>query len=134
MKTAELEGQAAIGTFYDENIPQRVNVISAKWAFAWKTDSNEFITKAKTMLIARGFRQQPCVDYFEGFAPTPAISYIEDILVIVVKQRWEPQDWDVKHAFVNAALDVEVYMKLRHGCGETSGKDMKPERSLYEVK
>ena len=65
---SELEGHAAIGTFYDENIPQRVNVISAKWAFAWKTDSNELITKAKTMLIARGFRQQPCVDYFEGFA------------------------------------------------------------------
>ena len=60
----QLEGHAAVGIFTDKNIPQRVNVISAKWAYAWKTDSsNGLITnKAKPRLIAHGFRQQPGVD------------------------------------------------------------------------
>ena len=56
------------------------------------------------------------------------------ILVVVVKLGWKPQNWDVKHAFVNAELDVEVYMKLRLGCGERSGRGMKLERRLYGVK
>ena len=29
-----------LGLLSDENIPQGVNVISAKWVYAWKTDSN----------------------------------------------------------------------------------------------
>ena len=56
----------------DENIPQGVNIISANRAFAWNTDSNGSITKAKPRFVARGFWQQLGVDYFEMFAPTPA--------------------------------------------------------------
>ena len=83
---SKLEGRAIIGSFSDDGkIPQRMNVISAKWAFAWKTDSDGLITEATTSLIARGIRQQLGVDYFEAFAPTPDISSIEVILVVVVK-------------------------------------------------
>ena len=69
----ELKGCASVATFSDENIPQEVKAISAKWVCAWKTDSSGFITKGKARLVARGFGQQPGVDYFETFAPTPAI-------------------------------------------------------------
>ena len=54
---SKLEGRAIIGSFSDDGkIPQRVNVISAKWAFAWKTDSDGLITEATTSFIVRGFR------------------------------------------------------------------------------
>ena len=69
---SELEDHAA-RDFFNENIPQGVNVISARWALAWKTDNNGFIPKAKGRLIMRGFGQQLDVNYFESFAPTPAI-------------------------------------------------------------
>ena len=64
-----LERLAVISTSYDENISQRVNIIYAKWIFAWKIDSNEYITKVKSRLVARGFGQHPGVDYFKTFAP-----------------------------------------------------------------
>ena len=100
-----------------------MNVISAKCGFVWRTDSNGFITKAKARLVARGFGQQPGVDYFEMFAPTPATSSIKVILaVLTVQQDWKLHHWDVKQTFLNAELDVEVYKKLPGGCGEMSGK------------
>ena len=59
-----------------------MNVISTKWVFAWKTDSN---TKVKARLVARGFRQQPGAEYLEAFAPTPAMSSIKVILAVAVQ-------------------------------------------------
>ena len=67
----KLDGHIEIGTFLADVIPKGVNVITAKWVFAWKTDSDGYITKAKVRLVARGFGQQLGVDYFKAFAPTP---------------------------------------------------------------
>ena len=53
-----------------DNIPQEVNVKSAKWVFARTADSNGFITQAKARLVARRFGQQSGVDCFKMFAPT----------------------------------------------------------------
>ena len=65
----ELDEHIEIGTF-SADVPNRVNVITAKWVFAWKTDSDGYITKAKARLIASGFGQQLGADYFNTFAPT----------------------------------------------------------------
>ena len=43
----ELEGYIEIGTFSADVLPKVVNVFTAKWVFAWKTDSDGYITKAK---------------------------------------------------------------------------------------
>ena len=67
----ELEGRNEIGTFLADAIPKGVYVITAKWVFAWKTDSDGFIAKAKASSIARGFGQKSGVDYFTTFAPAP---------------------------------------------------------------
>ena len=72
------------------------------------------------------------MDFFETFAPTPTISSTKVILAIAVQQGL--QYWNVRQAFVDAELDVEVYMVLLDGCGEMSGKVMKLERAFYGVK
>ena len=66
----ELDEQIGIGTFSADVVPNGVDVITGKWVFAWKTDSDGYITKAKVRLIASGFGQQLGVDYFNTFAPT----------------------------------------------------------------
>ena len=43
----ELEGYLEIGTFSADVLPKGVNVFTAKWVFAWKTDSDGYVTKAK---------------------------------------------------------------------------------------
>ena len=51
----ELDGHIEIGTFSADVVPNGVNVTTKKWVFAWKTDSDSFITKAKARLGSRGF-------------------------------------------------------------------------------
>ncbi|CAN0457740.1 unnamed protein product [Ascophyllum nodosum] len=69
--------------------------------------------KSEARFVARGFGQQPGVDYFDSFAPTPAVSSTE---------CWKLQPWDVKQVFVNTELDMEEHMKLPNGVGLKSGK------------
>ena len=42
----EVDGHIEIGTFSADVVPKGVNVITAKWVFAWKIDSDDYITKA----------------------------------------------------------------------------------------
>ena len=84
----ELEGPNEIGTFSTDVVPKGINLITAKWVFAWKTDSDVYITTAKGRLVARGFGQQSGVDYFNTFAPTPTVSSIKVALAIAVQNDW----------------------------------------------
>ena len=81
-------------------VPKGVNVITAKWVFAWKTDSDGYITKAKTRLVARGFGQQLGVDYFNTFAPTPTVLSSNVALGIAVQNDWPLYHFDVKQPFL----------------------------------
>ena len=44
-------------------------MISAKWVFTWKSNELGKVVRAKTRLVARGFRQVEGVDYFEILPP-----------------------------------------------------------------
>ena len=129
----ELDGHIEIGAFSANVVPKGVNVITAKWVFAWKTYSDGYTTKAKATLVARGFGQQLSVDYFNTFAPTPTVSYIKVTLEIAGQNDWPLYHFDVKQAFVQAKFDTGVYMKLPCGCGERAGKVVKLDRALYGI-
>lgn len=55
---AELGGHKEAGTYFTSRVPDRVNVVSAKWVFSWKTYADGTITKAEAKLVARGFGQR----------------------------------------------------------------------------
>ena len=115
-------------------VPKGVNIITAKLMFAWKTDSDGYITKAKARLVERGFGQRSGVDYFNTFAPTLTVASIKVTLAIAVQNDWPLYYFDVKQAFVQATLDTVFYMKLSYGCGERTEKVVKLDRALYGIK
>ena len=43
--------------FVEDVVPDGVNIVSARWVFAWKVDKNGNIVKPKARLVARGFSQ-----------------------------------------------------------------------------
>ena len=130
----ELDGYIEIGTFSADVVPKGVDVITAKWVFAWKTGSDGYTTKANARLVARGFEQQHGMDYFNTFAPAPTVLSIKVALAIAVQNDWLLYHFDVKQAFVWAKLDIGVYMKLPYGCGERTEKVVKLDRALYGIK
>ena len=49
------------------SVPERSNIVNAKWVFKWKPDVNGEILKAKARLVAKGFSQRYQIDFLEVF-------------------------------------------------------------------
>ena len=62
-------------------------------------------------MVARGFRQQPGIDFNETFAPIARMDTVRTVLSIAAQNKWHVHQMDVKLAFLNGYLDEEVYVE-----------------------
>ena len=86
---AEFEGLVGLNAFeFMYVVPGGVNVVSARWVFAWEPDKDGNIVKPKARLVARGFSQVQTVDFLETYAPTPAASSAKLLVAISVNNDW----------------------------------------------
>ena len=132
---AEFKGLVGLNAFEPVDVvPDGVNVVSARWMFAWKVDKGGNIVKPKARLVARGFSQVHTVDFLKTYAPTPAAFSVKLLVAIAVKNDWELRQLHVKQSFMQADLDFNVSMKLPDGCGDKSGKVVKLNKSVYGLK
>ena len=133
---AEFKGLVGLNAFeFVDVVPDGVNVVSARWVFAWKVDKDgNIIVKPKARLVARGVSQVHTVDFLETYVPTPAASSVKLLVAIAVKNAWELRQLDVKQAFIQADLNFNVFMKLPLGCRDKSGKVVKLNKSVYGLK
>lgn len=65
-------------------LPQNKRPIDVKWVFKIKVKPDGYIAKYKARLVARGFLQQPGVDYQEVFAPVARIETIRLVTAMPV--------------------------------------------------
>jgi len=70
-----------IMTFVSKVPPGKI-IISMKWVFATKKDSNNFIYKYKARLVARGFRQKWGIDYDLTYSLTLNIDSLKLIFAL----------------------------------------------------
>ena len=136
MKT-KLDVHKTTGTHEAATQPRGRKPVGAKWAFLYKTDKDGIIAKTKARLVAKGFSQVRDVDYFQTFAPTPSSASIKILAAVANEQGLKVFHLDVSQAFfyfVRAKLDADIYMKLPDGCGDMSGKIVRLNRSLYDLK
>ena len=80
-------------------------MIDAKWLFSWKSDELDWIKKAKSTLVARGFKQRKSIHFGETFAPTVSSSRMRLLCAIAWKLDLDVCHFDVKQAFVQSKLD-----------------------------
>lgn len=109
-------------------------VVSRKWVFKIKKNSDGSIERLKARLVARGFSQRAGIDYDETFAPVAKFQSIRLILSLAAIHDLELHQMDVKTAFLYGELDEDVYMEMPEGYGEGKGKVWKLLRSLYGLK
>jgi len=79
------------------NLPKDTNIVSSKWVFHIKKDTNSNIICYKACLIAQGFFQVPGVDYFNIFTPVAKLQSICTILAIVAKEDFELLIFDYRY-------------------------------------
>ena len=108
--------------------------IDAKWVYTWKVDEQGWVVKAKSRLVARGFKQSKGIDFGEMFAPTVSSSYMHLLSAIACKFDLDLCHFDVDQVFVQSRLDENVFLRLSRGCGKISGKVVRLDKRLYGLK
>ena len=105
-------------------------MIDAKWVYTWKVDEHGWVVKAKSRLVARGFKQREEVDFSETFAPTVSSSCVRLLSAIACECGLDLCHFDVDQAFG----EEDVFLRLPKGCGDLSGKAVWLNKDLYGLK
>lgn len=61
--------------------------LPVKWLYKLKKDQNGKITRYKAHLVAKGFKKQHGIDYYETFSPVVKSTTIRTVLSLVVTQK-----------------------------------------------
>ena len=68
-------------------LPVDAEVVSYRWVFTVKYNTNGTIDRYKTRLVAQDFTQTYGVDYFETFSPIARLNSIKILFSIAVNQH-----------------------------------------------
>lgn len=92
-----------------------MKLIDSKWVFKQIQDKTEGGPRYKARLCARGFLQQPGLDYKETFAPVVRYDSLRMFLARVTQMDYELIQFDVCTAFLYGELEEEILMKIPEG-------------------
>jgi len=117
-----------------DKVPSGSNIISSRWVFKYKRDSNGKVIKRKARLVAKGYTQEYGIDYKETFAPTLKQDTIRIITVIAVNTNFEIKQIDINSAYLNAPLNEQIFMKAPEGHQSYGKSFWKLNKALYGLK
>ena len=72
--------------------PKGVKSIGCRWVYKVKYNVNG--------LVAKGYKQQPDIDYNEMFAPVAKMTIIRVLLVVTATKGWHLHQMDVKNVYL----------------------------------
>ena len=112
------------------------NIIGCKWVFRIKRRADGSVERFKGSLVAKGFHQQPGIDFGETFSPVIKPTTVRTILSIAISNRWSIRQIDVQNAFLHGDLSEEVYMAQPPGFAHPQYPDhvCKLQKALYGLK
>ena len=84
--------------------------IGCKWVLRMKFKADGSLDKYKVRLVAKGFTQQPSVDFVDTYSPVAKFASNRIITFVVVIMDLELHQLDVKTAFLNGELKEDIYM------------------------
>ena len=133
---SEYDSIQRAGTWTLTELPDGRHLIGCKWVFKIKRNADGSVNRYKMRLVAKGFTQQEGIDYKETFAPVAKFASIRTLLALAAWYDLEVHQMDVKTAFLNGDLDVDLYMAQPEGF-VVRGKEhlvCKLRKALYGLK
>ncbi|KAK9110455.1 hypothetical protein Sjap_018515 [Stephania japonica] len=91
------------------------NLVTNKWIFSIKRNSDGSINRYKARLVAKGFKQVPGIDFDEVYSPVVKAATIRVILSLAVQFGWSLRQLDINNAFLNGSLSEEVFTNQPQG-------------------
>jgi len=116
------------------SVPKGKTLISTKWIFSVKRDSNNNIIKHKARLVARGFNQIYGIDFELTYSPTLNIDGLKFIISLAAKFSWNIFQLDIKAAYLYAPLDREIYTSIPPGDHNYNKGYWRLHKALYGLK
>eukprot|EP00170_Pyropia_yezoensis_P003693 contig_15515_g3704 len=112
-----------------------MHVVGSKWVFDYKHDAAGTVNRYKARLVMQGLTQVKGLDYDETWAPCPARATVRSLLAVAAERDLEIGGLDIKTAYLNAAMDKDVYIEQPEGY-ECGGPDVicKVDQALYGSK
>ena len=68
--------------------PPGANIVTGKWLFKHKFNSDGSLARHKARWVVRGFSQQAGIDYDETFSPVVKPATIRTVLSIAASRDW----------------------------------------------
>ncbi|XP_039312451.1 uncharacterized protein LOC105206525 isoform X1 [Solenopsis invicta] len=118
---SELEAHQKNNTWVIEQKRSTQKLIDSKWVFKVLRDTKGEVCRHKARLCARGFKQQPGLDYNEIFSPVVRYDSLRVMLALVAARDLELAQFDVQTAFLYGELEEEIWMEILEGL-EVMGK------------
>ena len=69
------------------NLPKDKNLIGVKWVYKTKLNEKGEIDRIKAKLVAKGFSQQPGIDFGETFSPLARLDIVRVVLITAAHNK-----------------------------------------------
>jgi hypothetical protein len=101
-----------------------------------KKDAAGDVIKHKARLLAKGYVQQPEVDFDEVFVPVVRIESVRLLLALAAQEGWPVHHMDIKSTFLNGELVEEVYVRQPPGFTVVGheNKVLRLDKALYGLR
>ncbi|KAL0315343.1 UNVERIFIED_CONTAM: Retrovirus-related Pol polyprotein from transposon TNT 1-94 [Sesamum radiatum] len=124
------------GTWVLVDLPPGCTTIGCKWIFKKKMKPDGSVDKFKARLVARGFKQNEGIDYFDIYSSVARLTTIRVLIALASMHNLSIHQMDVKTTFLYGELKEEVYMDQPKGfaANDNERKVCKLVKSLYGLK
>jgi Reverse transcriptase (RNA-dependent DNA polymerase)/gag-polypeptide of LTR copia-type/Integrase core domain/GAG-pre-integrase domain len=126
----ELDSLNAFECWRYERLPQGKRALGCRWVLERKRCG-----RYKARLVVQGFQQVHGVDYDATYAPVCGYSTLRALLAVSAHEGLVLRQFDIRTAFLNGALEEEVYMRQPPGhASGPAGSVCRLQRALYGLK
>lgn len=114
--------------------PPDANIVSNRWVFKVKRDTEGKIVKYKARLVVRGFSQIEGKDYKETFAPVSRMTTFRLLIAKATQHGLHLRHLDIETAFLYGKCDTDIYMEQPEGAHDGSSKVAQLVMALYGLR
>ena len=84
--------------------PKEAKIISCKWVYRIKRNSDGSVEKFKARLVARGFTQNHGIDYLETFSSVARLSTVRSLIAVAANEEMNIFQFDDCSAFLYCSV------------------------------